>query len=356
MSASIQHPLSMTLLAEASSQIGTGHVVETFSLANVAQERDILVEIWLNKETPQGLYTSASCPVRVIDNFSTENLEQIRKSLPQKQRHLVVTNFRRITNLQIAALRQDGERRIACIDELGDVKLDCDLVVNPSPVTDYHRYRSDNPRFKLVVGPQYISLAKEYQALHRHPRKFEGPIQNIVITMGGTDRSGATLKIVKSLLDWRSNVTKHVVVGSGFSHTRELGAILNQADETGFVVHRGLSSLANLLSQCDVGFTAGGNTLCEMACVGTPALILYEDPHEREQTLAFQAQGFGICLGSGLNTKKEQIWEALNTLEAPEQREAFCRTGRVLVDGRGTERILASMLELVDDVNFSVQT
>jgi len=259
---------------------------------------------------------------------------------------LAVTSFRQVTNLQIDVLRQEGIR-VACIDELGNDELDCDLVINPSLVTEYHRYTSNNPRFRVCAGPQYIPLSEEYEVLYQQPRSITGDIQNIVIAMGGTDRSGATLRIVESLLEWRRDVTKHVVVGAGFVNITELESKLSTVESAGFVIHRNLRSLVDLLMLSDIGFTAGGNTLYELACVGTPAVILFEDPHERKQGLAFQERGFGICLGPGTDVTKEQIWSALDVLAPPKYRHTMCDVGRSLVDGRGAERILTLILELI---------
>jgi|TARA_B100002003_G_scaffold250217_1_gene288831 spore coat polysaccharide biosynthesis predicted glycosyltransferase SpsG len=164
--------------------------------------------------------------------------------------------------------------------------------------------------------------------------------------MGGVDRSGATLNIAEHLLDWRPGIPKHIVVGANFMYRRELENFLSRANHPDFITHQDLPSLAQLLFEGDVGFTAGGNTLYELACVGTPALVLYEDPHEMEQGLEFQKKGFGICLGSGVEVTKSQIWGALAKLEKPELRAMFCRRGRSVVDGKGAERVLASLLAL----------
>lgn len=343
--ANLKHPL-VALLAEASPQIGTGHVVEIFSIARTAVRHGIPVELWVNQDAPKELLEFAPCHVGVTDNFLNESLQQLAKTLRHQGCFLAITSFRRVTDSQIDALRQE-RIIVVCIDELGNTELDCNLVINPSIVTEYHRYTSKTPQFRVCAGPQYMPLSEQYGGLHQQPRLFTAGIQNIVIAMGGIDRSGATLRIIESLFDWRRDVTKHLVVGAGFAHMAKLESKLNTVQNAGFVIYQKLSSLSDLLTLSDVGFTAGGNTLCELACVGTPAVILFEDPHERKQGLAFQERGFGICLGSGTDVTKEQIWSTLDMLESPKRRQAMCDVGRSLVDGRGAERILTSILEFI---------
>ncbi len=337
--------LAVALLAESSLHVGTGHVVEALSIARIAWEKGIPVELWVNKDTPGRFLSAAPCRVNLIDDFSVSSLRHISRRSRRQECRVVVTNLRRISNSQIEILRENGQR-VACVDELGNTKLNCDLVVNPSIVSRYHSYTSVILDFRLCAGPQYLPLAENYSRLGQRARSFSGDIGSVVIAMGGVDRSGATLNIAEHLLDWRPGIPKHIVVGANFMYRRELENFLSRANHPDFITHQDLPSLAQLLFEGDVGFTAGGNTLYELACVGTPALVLYEDPHEMEQGLEFQKKGFGICLGSGVEVTKSQIWGALAKLEKPELRAMFCRRGRSVVDGKGAERVLASLLAL----------
>jgi spore coat polysaccharide biosynthesis predicted glycosyltransferase SpsG len=158
--------------------------------------------------------------------------------------------------------------------------------------------------------------------------------------MGGVDRTGATIRLVAALLDVRLDMALHVVIGSGFAHRRELAAMGEASRTNRMTEHEHLSSLSNLLCQCDVGFTAGGNTLAELACVGTPALVAFEDPHERAQGEAFERRGFGCCLGPGVSVERTQIRDAIETFDDPAVRERHCVTGKALVDGKGAQRVL----------------
>jgi len=334
------------LLAESSIEIGTGHIVESINIARMAQQHGISVELWVNFETPAELLENLPCHVRIVESFSIDCLHQIIQHLDHQQPTAIITNFRQVTNAQIDILYGD-DRQLVCIDEWGNAKINCDAVINPSIVTEYHNYTSSKPGFCLFSGPEYLALSEEYKVLNQQSRQFESNIKQIVVSMGGTDRSGATLRIIDSLFEWRRDVTKHIVIGAGFVLEAELKEKLNYKPDR-IVLHQNLPSLAKLLAVCDIGFTAGGNTLYELACVGTPAIVLFEDPHEEKQGRAFEENGFGMCLGPSISTQSSHIYTALNLLESPEKRQAYSRQGQLLVDGGGTERILTSVLALVD--------
>jgi len=336
----------IAFLAESSPQIGTGHIKESFSLIQRAQANGIATETWINGETPRGLLEQAPCQLYVVDGFSRERLGEIGAKLRGRGARLVVTNFRRVNNDQVRVLRDCG-LRVACVDDLGNRHLDCDLIINPSIVTNYHRYSSNNPDFRLHAGPAYLMLAPEYQELHGIERHFAGPVHSIVVAMGGIDRPGTTVRIVESLLDWRQDVTCHIILGAGFKFSAELQSNLSAQEDGRFYIYENLPSLASMLFAADIGFTGGGNTLYEMACVGTPALVLFDEEHEGEQGKALQDQGSARCLGHGPHVPPEQIRQALEEFDDPQRRELSAKAGRSLVDGKGVERVFDLLMELV---------
>jgi len=330
---------SIAFLAEASRNIGTGHVVETLAIARQASAIGMSPVVWVNAETPAQLIAQAPCPVHRVPDFEAAGIRAVAEEVRALGIEGVVTNLRSIQNEQVAILKECG-LRVLCIDEWGRRHLDCDVVLNASPVKAYHQYTSNNPAFRMCAGVEFLPLAPEYEAMHAADRCHRGPVQTAVVSMGGMDRTGATVRLVTALLDVRTDVALHLVIGAGFAHRRELAAMREATQTNHMTIHENLPSLANLLCQCDVGFTAGGNTLAELACVGTPALVAFEDPHEREQGEAFERLGFGRCLGAGISVEPAQIRDAIGALDDPAVRERHCITGKALVDGKGVQRVL----------------
>lgn len=344
----------IAILAEASPLIGTGHVVEAFTVASELLHKGIPLEIWVNKETPEALIKNAPCVAHVIGDFSTTNLRRLSLTLKAENFRLVVTNFRRVNIEQIDELRRSG-CVVACVDELGNTDLNCDLVINGSIVREYHRYRSRSASMRVYAGPQYMLLSSEYRAFNSQSRAIGKKINHVVVAMGGADRSATTAKIVLALADRYNSIRKHVVLGPGFADHESIDALIARSGGSNWFVYRGLPSLAALLAQADVAFSAGGNTLYELACVGTPTIVLYEDEHERAQALTFQSRGFGLCLGKGAEVKPGALLEALQSLERLEERQNHARAGMALIDGRGAERIVTLLLEFIVNENTTVK-
>ena len=331
--------MRLALLAEASNEIGTGHIVEIKALAHLFSERGGAPYIWVNSEAPYALLEGLPFSVATIPNFQSYNLESLALNIRAKHIRTVVTNFRAIQNEQVLVLKKH-DIPVLCIDEWGRRHLDCDAVVNNSPITAYHAYTSTASEFKRCVGVSYLALSEDYQSIHETPRCHRGLIRSICISMGGVDRTGATIRLVSSILRYRTGIDVHVILGSGFAYRQAFEDLLASTASASVVVHENLPSLAQRFFDCDVGFTAGGNTLAELACVGTPAVVASEDPHEDEQGQAFERMGFGQWIGRGNEIDVERVHKALAQLEDANQRNRQCQIGKSLVDGKGASRIL----------------
>lgn len=330
----------IALLAESSQAIGTGHLIEAITLAALADDHGLAPILWSTAAAPAGLVVGIPFPVRLATDFGLACLRGIARELAGAGVAMALTNLRSVENEQVAVLRDAG-LRVVCLDEWGQRRLDCDAVVNPSPVARFHAYTSGNPAFQLYTGLDYFPLDPGYAILHDRGRRHDGPVRSVVVSMGGVDRSGATVRLVRAVLEVRPEMTVHVVIGPGFSHRRELDVALASRQSSRVVLHEQPPSLAELLIQCDVGITAGGNTLAELACVGTPALVAFEDPHERDQGQAFEQLGFGCCLDRGVDVTASDIQEVLAGYDDPDVRQRHCDAGKRLVDGRGAGRIIA---------------
>jgi len=330
--------LPVALLAEAGPDIGTGHFVETLMLASACRASGLEPLVVATSEVPEGLLGRVQGERWTVRDFGLEPLRALADGLVRRGVRLAVTNLRSIVNEQVAVLAGAG-LRVVCVDEWGGRRLDCEAVINPTVVTDHHRYVSDRPGFRMYAGPRYLSLSPECGRWHQQARRYEGGIRSTVVSMGGVDRTGATLRIVEALGALQGGFETAILLGAGFPWREQLDRLVSSVPGR-WCVHQNLADPVPLFASADAAFTAGGNTLYELACVGTPAIVLFEDPHEGEQGRACEAQGFGLCLCRGIEATAEAVRWALDKLEDPALRRLQGDTGKQLVDGEGASRIV----------------
>ncbi len=321
----------VVLLSEGTSEIGSGHIVEMGGLFQAAT--------WSCLEAVGYAHVDPDlAPIadwaRPLSSVEPDVLSRLGEDPCAEGARIAVTNFRSVSEEQIQALR-NWAGCVVCIDELGGRTINPDVIISTSIVRSFHDYPGSTA--EVFAGAEFLSLNERFQRLRLEERAFDAGVRKIVVSMGGVDRLRTTMRVLESLSDEES-LQVDVVIGPGFEFGDE---VLEFARPRSHIhPHVCPPELSDFLLDSDMGITAGGNTLYEMACVGTPAVVLYEDEHERLQGEEFERRGFGICAGNGLNTSLEVIRSSIKVLDDPCVLSRHSRTGKQIVPGDGCQRTL----------------
>ncbi|MBM4133148.1 MAG: hypothetical protein FJ245_05195 [Nitrospira sp.] len=196
-----------------------------------------------------------------------------------------------------------------------------------------------------VMDPEYIALREEFQALHRLPRPVNPRVEALLVTQGGSDTYGFTPKIVRSLTHLRARPHVTVVLGPAFRHDENLREAAAGCPVPLTIV-RNAPNMGALMVRADLAITAGGLTLFELACAGTPAVVVCGERFEVGTAHRLAQAGAAVNLGFGGDVHEPQIAQAVDALAAdPARREALSLRGRALVDGCGSSRVAALIKE-----------
>ena len=221
-----------------------------------------------------------------------------------------------------------------CLDGENDICkfLNVDLIINQNSYAGDLIYRT-NPHTKKLLGLQYLILRDEFTG--RSPKKIAPNVQNVMVTVGGSDRDNNTEKILKQLLpfDYRLKV----IIGGAFTHEESL---LPYASKKVELCKN--ARMSNVMDWCDVAVTACGSTVYELAAMGVPALGFAAAPN----------QELGLVNMDKLGTLKasqiDNIAEDMSVFTA-EVRAEMSKQGQALADGRGKYRIAAAIREIMGD-------
>ena len=316
---------------EASEKIGFGHFMECLSIATKLSDNRIKISFLINDNK------SAICFVNNLGIFYNiyTDFPKIDSFLKKNIFSTCITNLRSIPLGLMEKIKQQGIKSIV-IDELGNKPIVADVLINGAAVEEWHKYFYLEKKPKTYFGPRYMILGESFLKYHDKEKGITG---TVLVSMGGVDRSGTTLKLIKVLKSF-NGVKKKIVIGPGFYHEDELNIIKVELDES-FELLYDIKDLSNLIYESDIIFSAGGNTLHEAACVGTPAIVLWEDQHEKEQAEWFAKKGAVINLGSGVIAKEEGVIVVTDKLlKDPIRWKKMSDDGKELIDGRGLERIV----------------
>jgi spore coat polysaccharide biosynthesis predicted glycosyltransferase SpsG len=198
-------------------------------------------------------------------------------------------------------------------------------------------------------------LREEFRAIHDERRPAEVPPRRLLVTFGGADRRDLTARALAAV-ERLATPLDEVVVVVGSLHGR-LSGVRAQIERMHAVRVRlavDTNDMPRLMADSDVALSSGGLTAWELACAGVPNLIVSSTDRERETAELLAREGYAYFVGHHTNVTAEHMREALDRLaSAPERARAFAAAGRLLVDGRGLERVVRSIRELAEQGTVS---
>ncbi|NTU42058.1 MAG: hypothetical protein HGA78_03205 [Nitrospirales bacterium] len=193
-----------------------------------------------------------------------------------------------------------------------------------------------------LYGPDYIILSPRAGNLRSRAYLPGNPL-HLLITLGGSDTYGVTPMVLTALAGLGLSLRISVVLGPNFRSHRELAQSI-KGIEGSVAIHQAVDDLIGLIASADMLVCGGGVTLFEAAAVGTPALMIANEPHELPVTQWFAQEGFGISAGSWKDGVEERIREGLMMMTGDrEGLNRMSQRGKELVDCRGRERIIELM-------------
>ncbi|MCL5962261.1 MAG: hypothetical protein M1358_23605 [Chloroflexi bacterium] len=277
------------------------------------------------------LVQQAGCPVLPIDAPEKEGpgeMALIREYGPD----VIVVNRLNNPPGYLCNLKALGGL-VVVLDDNGPEAHVADLNINVLYHTD-----------TAICDPEYIALREEFQFYHNQERVTPEVASSILVLQGGSDTYGFIPAIVAALRKMAGDFSIAVVTGWAFRHFTELNAALN-GDQRFRVIH-GATNMAELMVGSDLAITAGGNTMFELACVGTPGIVVCAEEFEVETAERFAMEGIVVNLGFGGRLDPIALVRVVQDLiSSPETRRRMSIRGKELVDGQGAVRVAKLVLE-----------
>lgn len=202
---------------------------------------------------------------------------------------------------------------LAVLDDTGRDLCACNVVLNSSVLARPEMY----PRAaRKLLGPDHLILDDHFRkARHLGSRDHGSP--TVLLTFGGSDPTGLTLRVLKALKGALLPCRLIVVVGPGFGEPSAVEEISSSLEVSCRVV-RSPSDLLPFFIGCDLAVCAGGRTMYELYALGVPTLAVASAPHENVEVSSFLKRGM---LKGGVREWNERRF-----------REEFERTLRTIND------------------------
>ena len=287
--------------ADASTSIGSGHVMRCLTLAHrLKKEKNVKV-----------VFVMRVLPGNLIDMVEKQGFE-VLKLLPANQKYSlngyglwltvpmevdaqqtieVLQHYLQEHCFDVAdrlivdsyALNEQWEqvlrpycREIMVIDDLANRKHDCDILLDQNFYLNKDvRYAGLVPEHcKMLLGPEHALLREEFYEAKKHLRKRDGNIRNILVFYGGSDLTNETEKAIKALVqlhDEGYNFTADVITGVSNSRREKIKNLCSKYHF--FHYYCQVSNMAEFMNKADLMLGAGGSTTWERLYMELPTLV-----------------------------------------------------------------------------------
>ncbi len=333
------------LVTEANEKVASGHLMEVLELSSLLKKNLIPFIVLVNSDAPDGLKKRFNCDIIEYYRNVQIDIERLCQEIELAHVDIIITDLREVTNEWIQMVRGRTKCKVVCIDEFGRRRLDADVIVNPMIDPMFWDYKDSNA--VIYSGHKYLVLPYDLGRYHDMEKIIKKRVQNICISMGGVDPHGTTIKLIEGLVAVFQNIKWNVVLGAGFRFNKEVDTMIENA-KADIRVYKNIDFIYQLFFDADIVFTAGGNTLHELACIGTPAIVIPSNAHEINNGKMYEHGGFGKCIDTAGSFDIKIVKKLLDQMLDRETRIKMSVAGKKMCDGRGGERNVEIIKTLIN--------
>jgi UDP-2,4-diacetamido-2,4,6-trideoxy-beta-L-altropyranose hydrolase len=203
-----------------------------------------------------------------------------------------------------------------------------------------------------LLGSRYALLRPEFLAWRDWRREIPVVARHLLVTLGGSDPHNVTQQALHALAQLKEpNLEVRVVIGPANPWRDELRQTVRQVAYPVQLLTN-VDDMPGLMAWADVAICAGGGTCWELAFMGVPMLAVVLADNQREVVKGLSDYEMGVNLGAAADLQPARLAEDLHALlHDPVRRTRMSAVGRVVVDGRGAERVVTLLSRLSEASN-----
>lgn len=320
--------MNIVIRADASIEIGTGHVMRSLTLAKqlerhggkvafICRELEGNAIAYLRSQgmtvfTHPTIEKLAGDVQWIQDNWErdAEETATIIQQLVGEVDLLIVDHYG--LDARWEKVLQPLTKSIMVIDDLADRPHQCDLLLDQNYYVDMDkRYDGLVPTHCIqMLGPKHVLLRDEFiQFANRH-RNRAGDIQTIFVFFGGTDPSGETIKAVHALKNETFSTIEIIVVVGASNPNRDLIKQMCKGMPN-IQLYYQVDNMAELMWKSDVAIGAGGATTWERCVLGLPTMTVVIADNQLEATVLLHDKEVVQYIGENRSVSSETIHKHL---------------------------------------------
>ncbi len=278
----------------------------------------------------------------------SETIQEIRRLKPSA----VIVDSSEADEQYLAAIQNTGVLLLS-IDHHAAIRIPSDILVNPLLGPDKETYEfHDNTQ--ILMGPRYTLVRPEVRRCRASRSQEPALIQpangkstqgqfRVMVSLGEDDPNRQSIELARLLLNVPRIAKVDVAVRSYHPDLEQL-QVMAEANPERLEVAVDLPEITARIVRCHFAVTSGSGWSMELASVGVPQLVIVQSESYWPTAQRLEEEGCVTCLGWHESTSAGTIRNAIqNLLTDPLERQAMSRCGRLLIDGRGPDRLVTAL-------------
>jgi len=203
------------------------------------------------------------------------------------------------------------------------------------PYLEAEKKKCNQKHTRYLLGVKYFILRSEF--LNKLNFTVRKDVKNVLITMGGGDPEGISLKVVDAIFNMNLMVEVTLVLGMLMQISdREIIALQNKNVHVVYNTH----NISKLMMDCDIAITNSGLTKYELSALGVPYIVISDNIHQCELMQKFSDRYIAIHAGMNSKIDKDEISHHISDLSCSyHKRVKLSENGKKFIDGKGAERL-----------------
>jgi UDP-2,4-diacetamido-2,4,6-trideoxy-beta-L-altropyranose hydrolase len=339
---------TILIRADASHEIGTGHVMRCLALAQTWQDAGGAAVFLMAETTPA-----------ITARLAAENCE-LASTIHPPGSHAdadytrVYAGRQNVEWIVIDGYRFDAEyqrrlrsalQKLLCVDDEGKCEFyAAEIVLNQNATASDWWYRRCLPETRRLLGPRFCLLRREFAKWRGWRREIPRIGRNVLVTLGGSTPVDIAARVMASLnaIEIEGlNIT--VAVGGSGTNIEDIDNLAAKLSRK-IAIRKDVCDMSELISQADVAISAAGSTSWELCFLGTPSVLLDVASNQTSVALELDRQGCARYLGRADSFDTQKLASMVQELLASqEMRQSLAMRSQQLVDGAGAERVVYAL-------------
>jgi UDP-2,4-diacetamido-2,4,6-trideoxy-beta-L-altropyranose hydrolase len=336
-------PQRLLIRADASEQIGSGHLMRSLALAQAWQDSRgaVCLVARLLPGTLERRWREENIEVRQFTGAGDDARQTAELAREIGADWVVLDGYQFGPEFQ-RAIKNAGLMLLVVDDDGRSRDYVADLILNQAPYAVQDLYPRRGSSTELLLGTRYALLRREFIQARPPDRECPPSARRMLVTLGGGDPDNCTRTILEAIAVIEK-LTTIVVVGPSNPRAAELEQLARRAGGR-ITVQRNPPDMSQLMTWADLAISAAGSTCWELAFMGLPMLLVVLANNQLPGATSLNKLGVARNLGWHCELSVDKVRAAImQVIDDPTLRASMSRKGLQLIDGRGASRAVTEM-------------